>query len=410
MIELIICFITIVFVFLGCILLAYSFTQKDKINLQQKRKSKITFAIIIPARDESKVIEGLLKSIIQQSYKTNPKDVYIVVENLEDQTCNIAKKYNMNIVLRKNVTLARKGYAIDDAIKYIKSKNKRYDSYFIFDADNILDKDFIINMIDSYKEGYDITIGYRNTKNGNDSVVAASSSLTFSMINTMFNKFKKKNNLNVTISGTGFYISGEIIDKWNGYPFYTLTEDYELSIYSSLNGLNSTYNDSAIFYDEQPTKYKTTVIQRTRWIRGYLDARKKYIKEIKEKGNQSTLKKGSIKLEYIGIKPYLLMIIGISFMIIANIIILIVKIITNKSFTLNILTIITILVIVYLILSFITLIMIKKEKDYFGLSKKMKIKVILYNPLFLMGYIPCAIKALMNPNMAWKKIEHNKNI
>ena len=97
-------------------------------------------------------------------------------------------------------------------------------------------------------------------------------------------------------------------------------------------------------------------------------------------------------------------------MIIANIIILIVKIITNKSFTLNILTIITILVIIYLILSFITLIMIKKEKDYFGLSKKMKIKVILYNPLFLMGYIPCAIKALMNPNMAWKKIEHNKNI
>lgn len=56
------------------------------------------------------------------------------------------------------------------------------------DADNVLDVDFVKNMEKSINEGYDIGIGYRNCKNGNDSVVAAASALTFSMINELSNR------------------------------------------------------------------------------------------------------------------------------------------------------------------------------------------------------------------------------
>lgn len=390
-------------------MLIYSFRQKDYNTLKKNESSK--FSIIIPARDESKVIEGLLKSIINQSCTVNPQDVYIVVESKNDKTCNIAKKYNMNIVLRRDLSLKRKGYAIDDAISFIKEKNKRYDLYFIFDADNILDKDFIINMLESYKSGYDIAIGYRNTKNGNDSVVAAASSLTFTMINTMFNKFKVKQGLNVTISGTGFYISGSVIDKLGGYPFNTLTEDYELSVYSSLAGLSSTYNEKAIFYDEQPVKYKITNTQRTRWIRGYIDTRKKYNHELKKKiKSENCPKKGSIKIEYIGIKPYLLMVIGLVFFIVSNIVLFFINLISNNMYIYNLLSIAVLIIIIYIVLAVITFIMIKREKEYFGLTKKMKIMAVIYNPIFLLSYIPCAVKALLNPNIGWSKIEHNKNI
>ena len=79
------------------------------------------------------------------------------------------------------------------------------------------------------------------------------------------------------MSGTGFYTKGKWIKKWQGYPFHSLTEDYELSLYSILHDLATYYNDNAIFYDGQPTKYSQTVKQRTRWIKGYFDSRKKYI-------------------------------------------------------------------------------------------------------------------------------------
>ena len=138
-----------------------------------------SFAIIIPARDESLVISNLLDSIKRQSIKVNPKDIYIIVESRKDKTVEIAKSRNINIVYRRDLTKKRKGYAIDDAVKKILKAKKHYDMYFIFDADNILDRNFFKEMIKSYKKGYDIGIGYRNTKNGNSNIYSAASSLTF---------------------------------------------------------------------------------------------------------------------------------------------------------------------------------------------------------------------------------------
>ena len=67
---------------------------------------------------------------------------------------------------------------------------------------------------------------------------------------------------------------------WKGYPFHTLTEDYELSSYATLNNLTTYYNTKSIFYDEQPLRFKDTINQRIRWIRGYFDVRKIYNKKI----------------------------------------------------------------------------------------------------------------------------------
>ena len=274
--------IMLIFILIGLFLLIYSFIGKEKIKLVPKDKN-INPCIIIPARDESKVIENLLISITNQTVKIPSENVYIVVESLNDKTCEIAKKYSMNIVLRKNLSLRRKSYAIDDAIKEIMAKKKKYDLYFIFDADNVLDKNYMKHMLESYKKGYQVATGYRNTKNGNSSVVAAASSLTFTMVNTLFNRKKKKKNYAMTVSGTGFYISGEIIEDLKGYPFNSLTEDYEFSLYMVINNISSTYNEDAIFYDEQPTSYEVSKKQRTRWARGYLDTRIKYLNEIREK-------------------------------------------------------------------------------------------------------------------------------
>ena len=47
-------------------------------------------------------------------------------------------------------------------------------------------------MIPIFDKGYDLASGYRNCKNGNKSVVAAASALTFSLVNTVFNKKKIK--------------------------------------------------------------------------------------------------------------------------------------------------------------------------------------------------------------------------
>ena len=267
--------IMLILIFIGILLLIIKNIQKRNLILE-RNKGNNKFCILIPARYESEVIENLLKSINESTVKVSNKDVYVIIESLEDPTYKIVKNYDMNIILRKNLNLKRKGYALEEAFDYLKTNKKEYDLYFIFDADNILDKDFIKNMLISYNEGYDIACGYRRIKNKKLNVISISSILTFSLINTISNNNKSKKGKNVVLSGTGFYLSKKVIK--DNYKFHTLTEDYELSLYSIINNFNSTYNLNAIYYDEQPNDYKTTVNQRLRWIKGYLEVRKKYSK------------------------------------------------------------------------------------------------------------------------------------
>ena len=376
-----------------------------------KEKEDPTIAILIPARDESKVISNLLDSIKKQTYKIDPKDIYIIVESKKDKTIEIAKKRNINIILRKNLTnRRRKGYALDDAIKEILKKKKHYDIYFIFDADNILDRNYFKEMIKSYKKGYDIGIGYRNTKNGNMSIYSACSSLTFSMINTFSNNYKMKHNITLTVSGTGFYIKGDILEELGGYPFNSLTEDYELTLYATLNDLTSTYNIKAKYFDEQPTDYNTTIKQRTRWVKGYFDSRRKYYPLLKNKASRKDNNYPSVYIALVGVKPYVLLVISI-LLYIAN---LIYRIISNSIVKVEIntllLQILVILLAIYVVLLIFTGILLIKEKDNLRLTRKMKIKSLFFNPLFLASYVKCLYLALKNKDLTWEKIEHTVNI
>ena len=135
-------------------------------------------------------------------------------------------------------------------------------------------------MNKSYDAGYQLALGYRNSKNWNDGWIAAGSALTFSIVNTFHNKCRARFNQNVIVSGTGFYIASEILEKLGGWNFFTLTEDYELSLFSCLNNVKTTYNEWAEFFDEQPKKFKVSWNQRLRWVKGHGQADKKYRKKL----------------------------------------------------------------------------------------------------------------------------------
>lgn len=409
MIVLKICDILFVNIIIFDIMLFIVTAFKSRSNHNYPIKESISnpkFAVLIPARDESKVIEGLIKSIKDQTFNINMNDVYVIVEDINDYTCDIVKKYGATTIVRKNLELRRKGYALDEAVKFILDSGKKYDAYFIFDADNVLDKDYFRNMNETFFNGYDIGIGYRNTKNGNDNVVAACSTLTFSMINTLGNLQKNKDSRNVTISGTGFYIKGSFIEKWKGYPFHTLTEDYELTLYSSLNEMTSFYNDKAMFYDEQPTSFKVSLDQRTRWIRGFLDARKIYVKKLYEAFKTNGKNSGSQFSNWIGVKPYILIAIFLVLELFAKLVAGMYYLSVNQLLAYKFFgQFLFLIFICYMVLLIATMIIIIREKKI-DLSMSSKIKAIFFNPIFLISYVYCAIVALTHKNLDWKKINH----
>ncbi len=372
---------------------------RDNHLILHPRKHQPSIAVLVPARDESAVIEDLLKDLQKQTVKLNMRDVYVIVETADDPTVEICRKYQASVILRQNLSKQRKGYALDEAVRQILSR-KHYDLYFIFDADNLLTPNYIETMLESYYQGYQIVTGYRNSKNANDNIIAAVSSLTFSMINVMSNQKRIKYDANVIFSGTGCFIDGELVDEWKGWPFHSLTEDYEMSLYATLHAIPTFYNEDAVFYDEQPTRYRQTVAQRVRWIKGYFSVRRKYIPLMRARKRGKNY--GSMVREEIGVRAAIWMIVGVISLLLGAAI----RLFYVEKVGIDITVLVGLVVLVYLVLMLIAIVMIRREK--LKLKPAVKLGAILFNPIYLVTYIPCAIKALLTKNVTWKKIEHGK--
>lgn len=400
--------ISLAFIFTGLVmLLITSVLSRKNNNKPSKRNSGHDFCFLVPARYEAKVIEGLLISIKKQTIKVNMKDVYVIVESNDDPTVNICKKYNATVVIRKHLELQRKGYALDEAVKFIINKNIHYDAYFIFDADNVLDKNYLKNMIPIFDMGYDLASGYRNCKNGNESVIAACSALTFSLVNTVFNDKKNKETKNITFSGTGFYIRGELIEKWKGYPFHSLTEDYELSSYATLNNLTTYYNTKSVFYDEQPLRFKDTINQRVRWIRGYFDVRRMYTKKMFESLDKNDSNNGSKMDESVGIVPFIFIVVGLVFWFLSLVFFITYNLLmSNRVWKLHLLELAIFMIIIYLTMSVMTFVILMIEGKKLDLTLKSRVKAMVINPIFMISYVPCAIRALTSKEVKWTRVDH----
>lgn len=75
--------------------------------------------------------------------------------------------------------------------------------------------------------------------------------------------------LATNIQDTGFLLSRNCK---NGWHYTSLTEDRALTADAVAQGYQISYQNEAMFYDEQPISLKVALRQRTRWAKGHLQA------------------------------------------------------------------------------------------------------------------------------------------
>lgn len=380
---------------------------KSKLLLSECAQ-KTRFAILIPARNESNVIESNLRSIIASDYPKELYDIFVIVESMDDPTVDIVKKYdNTEIFLREDLEGRRmKGYALDECIKSILKTGEDYDAFLILDADNLIDKSFLSLMSDAYRSGFDAACGKRDNKNWNSSVVSSSSALTFTVINTLQNKPKTDRGMNVMFSGTGFYVSYEVIKKLGGWPFASLTEDYEFSNYAVVNELKTCYVESAVYYDEQPDSLRQSIKQRTRWVRGFFHVKRKYKKD-KRVYSKSKPDSADMRAMRYGTTPLLVLAIDVVLYLLATVVAFLVAVIDrsgNSAFYGK--RILLTVLLVYAAISLFTVLLFRIEGGSINISKKNKFKTVLYHPFFLATYVISVVRALFVKDK-WEVITHN---
>lgn len=251
--------------------------KKSKVMVADKNHR---YAVVIAARNESTVISQLISSIKKQKYPNSLVDIYVVADNCTDNTADVARESGATVIERFNRQYVGKGYALDYAFKIIMNTNEKYDGYFIFDADNLLDENYIAEMNKVFGNGYKIVTSYRNSKNYDTNWLSAGYSLWFLREAKYLNNSRMILKTGCAISGTGFMVSDEIIRKNNGWKHHLLTEDIEFSIDNAIHGEKIGYCGTAVLYDEQPYLFEQSWNQRLRWAKGFYQVFAKYGMEL----------------------------------------------------------------------------------------------------------------------------------
>lgn len=229
------------------------------------------YAVLIAARNEQAVIGQLLDSIRGQEYPAELIDTYVVADNCTDSTAQVAASHGAMVYQRQNKAQVGKGFALAFLLGKLQEEHgeKRYDGYFVFDADNLLDPHYIAEMNKVFSSGHRVVTGYRNTKNFEDNWITAGYGLWFLRESEYLNRPRDTLNIGCAVSGTGFLFADSILKEQGGWDWFCLTEDLEFTAEMVIRGEKIAYCGDAVLYDEQPSSFKQSLRQRSRWIKGY---------------------------------------------------------------------------------------------------------------------------------------------
>ncbi|MDF2883676.1 MAG: group 2 family glycosyl transferase protein, partial [Clostridiaceae bacterium] len=291
------------------ILSFFGFYKKNDNGADNCTPSK-KFALLVAAHNEEAVIDKIIESLLELDYPKELYDIFVIADNCNDRTAEIARKYNVNVFERKVLNKRGKGFALDWMFKKIFEMDVKYDSIAIFDADNLVSKNFLKEMNYKLINGYKVVQGYIDSKNPDDSWITESYSISFWSANRLFQLARANLGLSNQIGGTGFCVDTEILKKL-GWGATCLTEDLEFTCKLVLNGEKVGWAHNAIVYDEKPLTLKQSWFQRKRWMQGFADVSSRFFTKLMKKAIRE---KNFVAFDcaLYTIQPFVTLLIGVS--------------------------------------------------------------------------------------------------
>ena len=371
------------------------------------------FAALIPARNEQQVISNIIHSIQKQTYDENLIDIFVIADNCTDDTAKVASECGANVIVRNQPDLVGKGYALDFALQHIWTKfgAGTHEAFFVFDADNVLDKNYFTEMNATFDSGALASTSYRNSKNFDTNWISSGYALWFLKEAKFLNQARLTLKTSAAISGTGFFIASSVLQKAGGWKWHLLTEDIQFSADSAVQSRRISYNPRAVIYDEQPTTFKASWDQRCRWAKGFYQVLLKYA---------GKLFKGFFKNKHgyhfacwdmlMTVAPGMLLTVLV---LILNVTIVILGVIGVYSFgtaVMSALSSAAFCLLNYLLFMFVFGVLTTfVEWNNIHTTTKKKIRTCFTFPFFQLTYVPIAIVALFK-KVAWKPIAHTVTV
>ena len=234
---------------------------------------KHRFAVLIAARNEELVIGALVKSLLDQRYPGHLYDVYVIPNNCTDGTEQAAREAGARI-MDCTIPVRSKGEVLRFAVDRLMDQG--YDAFCVFDADNIVDENFLAEMNNALCAGVRAAQGYRDSKNPYDTAISSCYSIYYWMMNRFYNQGKTNCGVSAMVNRTGFMISAQVLRELGGWNTRTISEDLEITVQCALKQVQVAWVPRAVTYDEQPLTFRESIKQRRRWSSGTIQVAETY--------------------------------------------------------------------------------------------------------------------------------------
>jgi len=234
------------------------------------------FSIIVPVKNEEKVVGRLLNALSESSYPSDKKEIIIVEDGSTDSSVDVCEAFareqrlNMRIVQRPSSD--GKPSALNAGITCAKGE-----IVGIFDADNVPASDALLNVCKYFEDPQVAAVQGRTLSiNSEENMLTRIISREEDVWYETYLRGKDALNLFVHLKGSCQFIRRDVLEQVSGFDENALSEDMELSAKTTEKGYKIKYAPDVRSWQESPCGLKQVFRQRARWYRGTMEVALKY--------------------------------------------------------------------------------------------------------------------------------------
>lgn len=218
-------------------------------------------AILVPAYKEDSIILSTAQSYAGQAYPSSRFDVIVVADSLQPETI-VQLKASGVTVIPVSFDKSTKARSLNSAFEQL---DDQYEMALICDADNVLEKDFLLKINYAFQQGHYAIQGRRVAKNM-DSPFAVLDAVNEIIANHLYRKGANALGLSSSVIGSGMAFHFPLIKGILKEIQATGGFDKVLQLLLIEKGYPIYYLEDACIFDEKVESPAAFENQRKRWV------------------------------------------------------------------------------------------------------------------------------------------------
>jgi cellulose synthase/poly-beta-1,6-N-acetylglucosamine synthase-like glycosyltransferase len=235
-----------------------------------------SLSIVVPAKNEEKVIGRLLDALSNLAYPADKKEIIIVEGGSTDQTLSACLKYAQKPEAKVKVLHTPFSNGKPSALNY-GVRSAKGEIIGIFDADSVPAQDALLNVGKYFEDPAVAAVQGRTLSiNSEENMLTKFISYEDAVWCESYLRGKDVLDLFVHLKGSCQFIRRDVLQKLKGFDEEVLSEDMEVSARLTDRGYRIKYAPDVRCWQESPSGLRQLFKQRTRWFRGATEVAFKY--------------------------------------------------------------------------------------------------------------------------------------